>query len=354
MLAALVGGGITAGVLVITRGSESAAVAPSPTRAGAAGALAAAPAERLTTAEIFERSVPSIVAIHARSVQPVASVFDDSGGPEQGFSSGSGFVLDEDGHVVTSAQVVTGVTDVQVTFADLLTVPARVVGKDEQTDLALLQVDAADSELQPLPLGDSDTVQVGDRALAVGNPSGVEATAGSGVVAARGEQIETANGVMVSGLLRTDAVIVPGSAGGPLLGADGRVIGISSRVAGDEEGMGFAVPVNTARAVLAELQERHKLIRPYLGIRGQTVATPVEGVLIEDVYPGGPAEQVGLLPDDVIEAVDGRRVHSLEELLAEVERRRPGQEVELSVLRGGSRTVLRATIAERPATLPKG
>jgi putative serine protease PepD len=152
--------------------------------------------------------------------------------------------------------------------------------------------------------------------------------------------------------MRTDAVIVPGSAGGPVLGVDGRVVGVSSRMA--DSGEGFAVPINTAKTVLAQLRGTHKVIRPYLGIRGRTAAPPDSGAVLESVYPGGPAARIGLHEGDRIEAMDGAAVASIDALLDEISRRRPGQDVELTVVRDGSSSVLEATIAERPATLPGG
>ncbi|MGH2946650.1 MAG: S1C family serine protease [Solirubrobacteraceae bacterium] len=358
-VAALVGGGITAGLLTAT-GEDlgSSAVRGQD--------LLAAPAadEQLSAREIYDRAAPAVVHIRARSVQPGASPFEVDSGPAQGISTGSGFVLDEDGHVVTNAHVVSGVTDVQVTFAGLQTVPAVVVGKDEDTDLAVLRVDPDGLDLQPLELGDSDQVRTGDRAVAMGNPSGLETTAGTGGVSAPRARIETPGGYVLEGVIRTDAVIGPGTSGGPLIGADGRVIGITSSIGGSESPVGFAVPSNTAKTVFAQFEENHKVIRPWLGIRGRTIdpARPAPdgdgraGVLVQSVYPGGPAALAGLRGEDggsdVIEAIDGRPVHTLKALLDAVERHQPGDTVQLRVLRDGSRSELEVRLAERPATLP--
>jgi S1-C subfamily serine protease len=305
-----------------------------------------------------------VVHIRARSVQPGASPFEVDSGPAQGISTGSGFVLDEDGHVVTNAQVVSGVTEVQVTFAGLQTVPAVVVGKDEETDLAVLRVDPEGLDLQPLELGDSDEVRTGDRAVAMGNPSGLEATAGTGGVSAPSAEIETPGGYVLEDVIKTDAVIGPGTSGGPLIGADGRVIGITSAIEGPDAPLGFAVPSNTAKTVFAQLEENHKVIRPWIGIRGRTIdeARPAPdgdgttGVLVEAVYPGGPAAAAGLRGEeggsDVIEAIDGQPVPTLRALLDAVDRTQPGDTVELRVLRDGSRSELEVRVAERPATLP--
>jgi serine protease Do len=300
--------------------------------------------EQLSSTEIYERAAPGVVAVRADTVQPGATAFEADAGSELNVSTGSGFVLDGDGRVVTNAHVVSGVTSVQVTFADGPTVAATVIGKDEETDLA---VPPEGLDLRPLELGDSDTVRPGDRVLAVGNPTGSGATAGSGRISGAGRRIEVTGGYVIDGLFETDAVIEPASSGGPLLGADGSVIGITARLEGDS---GFAVPANVARDVLAELEEHHKVIRPYIGIRGRATGSGVELVY---VHPGGPAEQAGLHTGDVVTAIEGVEVRTLGGLLAEVERRSVGDSVELRVVRDGAPADVAVRLEERPATLPK-
>ena len=359
LVAALVGSGLTAGAMTAVGGGSS-------TRES--GLLASSnAAEQLSADEIYDQAAPSVVHIEARSVQPGASPFAARTQPVQGISTGSGFVIDQEGHIVTNAHVVSGATNVQVTFPDQLSiVSARVVGKDEETDLAVLRVEPDGLDLRPLEFGDSDAVQAGDRAVAIGNPSGLETTAGTGVVSAASEQLETPDGFVLDGIIRTDAVIEPGTTGGPLIGADGLVIGVTSEIQGTEPAVGFAVPANTAKDVLAQLEESHKLIRPYLGVRGRTIDATrpapdgdgTSGVLVLGVYNGSPAQAAGLRGEeagsDVIEAVDGKPVRTLDEMLDEVERHEPGDELELHVLRDGSRSTVEVRLAERPATLPAG
>jgi S1-C subfamily serine protease len=346
LVAALVGGAVTAAVLTASDATSDAPVAQQGLLAAAGGE------EQLTVREIYERSAPSVVAIRARSIQAVGSPFEDStGGAVEDLSTGSGFVIDEDGHIVTSAHVVSGVTDVQVTFSDLRTVAARVVGKDEETDLAVLAVDPEGLDLEPLELGDSDAIRAGDRAVAIANPSGLEPTAGTGTVSSERTRVETPGGVVLRDVIETDAVIQPASSGGPLVGGDGRVIGVSSGIAAREAGVGAVVPANTAREVLDELEERHKVIRPYLGLRGRT--TP-NGVVVLDPYTGSPAEQAGLLPGDTIETIDDRPVRTLSGLMSVVAEHSPGESVTLRVLRDGVRGDVEVDLTERPASLPPG
>jgi len=268
--------------------------------------------------------------------------------------------VDDEGRVVTNAEVVSGVTDVQVTFANLQTVAARVVGKDEESNLAVLQVDPGSYDMRPLELGDSSAVKPGDQAITIGNPFGLGATAGTGVIASASEQIETPSGVLLRDVMQTDAVIEPATAGGPLIGSDGRVIGIGSGEGPD--GLGIAVPVDQAKAVLAELKESHKVIRPYIGLRGRTLTAHGDGgpgVLVLSVYAGSPAEQAGLQGSeagggDVIEAIDGQPVASLQELMTEVGGHAPGDAMRLQILRDGTRGEVTVTLTERPASVPAG
>jgi S1-C subfamily serine protease len=339
MVAALLGGAVTAAAMVASGGSTG-----SITRQQ--GLLSLDQGEQLSSSEIYERTAPGVVAVRANSVQPGA--FEATGGSEFNVSTGSGFVLDGDGRVVTNAHVVSGVTAVQVTFADGPTVSASVIGKDEETDLAVLSVPPEGLNLRPLELGDSDAVQPGDRVLAVGNPTGSGATAGSGRISGAGQRVEVPGGYVIDGLFATDAVIEPASSGGPLVGADGRVIGITARLEADT---GFAVPANTAREVLAELEEHHKVIRPYIGLRGRATGAGVELVAL---HAGGPADVAGLQTGDVVQAIDGVDVRTLGGLLAEVERRSVGDTVELRVLREGAPTEVKVRLEERPATVPAG
>jgi S1-C subfamily serine protease len=338
MVAALLGGAITAAAMVASGGSIT----------RQQGLLALDPGEEMSSTEIYELAAPSVVAVRANSVQPDSTAFDAAADSAFNLSSGSGFVLDSDGHIVTNAHVVSGVTAVRVTFPDGPTVAATVIGKDEESDLAMLAVAREGLDLRPLELGDSDLVRTGDRVLVVGNPTGSGATAGSGRISGAGMRVEVGGGYVIDGLLETDAVIEPASSGGPLLGADGRVIGVAARLEGDT---GFAVPANVARDVIAQLEEHHKVIRPYIGLRGRAVDGGVE---IVEVQPGGPADVAGLQTGDVVRTVDGVDVRTLSGLLGEVDHRSVGDTVDLEITRDAETIVATVRLEERPATVPAG
>ncbi len=341
VVAALLGGAVTAGVIA-AGGSGTGAIARQQ------GLVDLGEGDAMTSTEIYDQAAPGVVHVSAHTVQPGAAAFSSESGGELTISTGSGFVLDEDGRVLTNAHVVSGVTDVQVTFEDGLHASARVVGKDEGTDLAVLQVPTEGLDLRPLELGDSSAIVPGDQVVAVSNPTGFRAAAGTGRVSATGRRIEAPGGYLIDDVLQTDAAIEPASSGGPLLGPDGRVVGIVSRLG---SGPQFAIPSNVARDVLADLEEGHKVIRPYLGMRGRTVEG---GVVLHRIDPGSPADAAGLHEGDVVETVDGRRMTASVDLLAEVEKRDPGDTMELSVLRDGAQGEVTVRLSERPATLPAG
>jgi S1-C subfamily serine protease len=341
LVAAVLGSALTAAGMVVGGGGS----AP---LARQQGLLASG---HLTANDIYERAAPGVVFIRARSVQPGAEAFQADAGSELAVSTGSGFVVDDSGHVVTNAHVVNGVTAVQVTFPDGPTVPAHVLGKDQQTDLAVLAVNAAGLDLHPLELGDSGSVRPGDPVVAVGNPTGLQVTAGTGRIAAAGREVEAPGGVLIDGVFETDAVIEPATSGGPLIGGDGRVVGITSRMPGDDGATAYAVPADTVRDVLGQIEETGKVVRPYAGLRG----TPArDGVHVTAVYADGPAARAGIHSGDVIEAIQGRRVRTLGDLFGEIDRRSPGQTVELRVMRNGSRGDVKLELVQRPATTSGG
>jgi S1-C subfamily serine protease len=331
----------------------------------------------LTPRDIYKRYAPGVVFIRAQVVEDAQSPFDFGFPQEQrGEATGSGFVIDKAGTILTNAHVVAGATNVTVQFADKRVVQARILGRDESTDLAVLKVDAKPSELVPLRLGTSRTIQVGDPTIAIGNPFGLERTLTTGVVSATKRTIQAPNGFSIDGVIQTDAAINPGNSGGPLLDATGRVIGINSQIAtggngNGNVGIGFAVPIDTAERLLPELKRNGAVDRGFLGVETVTIDKtlrglnlPVDhGALVQTVTPASPAAQAGIrggditaqlgstpirLGGDIITAVDGKAIRTQDDLLKTISSRKKGDKVKIDLVRDGNKQTVEATLATRP------
>jgi S1-C subfamily serine protease len=348
---------VTAAVLLgagVVETGEQATTADAPLAAKGAGALAVATAGALGAREIYRRDAPGVVFVRAQTLRTDPTPFDVFNSAEPTEATGSGFVIDEDGLILTNAHVVAAATSVQVTFSDSHTVSAKPVGKDLDTDLALLRVDPDGLDLEPLELGDSETVQVGDPTVAIGNPFGLERTLTTGVVSALQRRLSAPSGFTIENVIQTDAALNPGNSGGPLIDASGRVIGINSQIAtggdpGGAVGIGFAVPVNTAKEVIPQLEEDGHVERAYLGVQGSTAGG---GVLVERVQPDSPAAAAGLRDADVLRSLDGRSVRSMADVSAILERHRPGDVIRVGVRSGGQPRDVQAKLADRPAAPP--
>ncbi len=324
----------------------------------------------LSVNQIYERSGPGVVQITSNS---------SGGGFGGGQALGSGFVIDKDGHIVTNYHVVQGASKVEVRFSNDDTLTASVVGSDPSTDLALLKVVAPASALTPLLLADSEQVQVGDAVVAIGNPFGLERTVTAGIVSALQRNVTAPNGFQIDHVIQTDAPINSGNSGGPLLDTHGNVIGVNSQIqtggGSGNVGIGFAVPSNTVKSVVAQLLESGKVEHAYLGVAARSVTPelaqalglPVDyGLLIEEVTAGSGAQKAELRGGndqvvvagesyrsggDVIVAADGKRVSSIDDLRSVIADHKPGDELELRLYRGdGERTVV-VTLGAQPASL---
>ncbi|CAN5126712.1 hypothetical protein BH20ACT16_BH20ACT16_06200 [soil metagenome] len=318
---------------------------------GGVAALPAAPGAAAPDAR--SRTVRQIYAETHRSVVQVRVSGDGARG------SGTGFVIDSNGTIVTNAHVVSGASDVQVRFDDRgEDVNAEVLGSDQSSDLAVLRVDASITQgIKPLQLADSDGVKVGDLAVAIGYPLNVGRTLTSGIISGVGRAIEAPNGFSIEKVIQTDAPINPGNSGGPLLDGAGRVIGVNSQIAtaaggSGNIGIGFAVPSNTVRQVVPQLRSGGSIRRPYLGVSTQLSNPGSSEVIVKVVAPGDPAERAGLLVGDVATAVDGEPVRAADDIASAIEDRRPGDEVDIEVQRAGSKRTLRATLGTRPENAP--
>ena len=307
-------------------------------------------ADRLSANEIYDRTYPGVVYIRARTVQPGADAFKADAGSELSLSTGSGFVLDGDGRVVTNAHVVNGVTAVEVTFPDGQIVAARVIGKDQETDLAVLAVDPEGLDLRPLELGESGAAQPGDQVDGDRQPERAQPTAGTGRIAAADQQIEAPGGFIVDGLLQTDAVIEPATSGGPLLGADGRVVAVTTLLSESAGDATYAIPIATvrghARPARGEPQGDPPVPRAARAHRA-----PAASRSSRSSRAARPSARACTSATRSRRSTATRR-STLAELLEEVDRHQPGQSVRLRVLRDGSRGDVDVQLDERPATVP--
>jgi S1-C subfamily serine protease len=334
----------------------------------------------LSVNDIYDRTSPGVAFISATQEAASPAPFDPlggGGGAQRAVATGSGFVIDDDGHIITNAHVVDGASDLQVKLGDdETTYDAKLVGKDESSDIAVIEVDAPSDQLQPLELGDSSGLDVGDPVVAIGNPFGLDRTATAGIVSALQRQISAPNGFTITDVVQTDAAINPGNSGGPLLDASGAVVGVNSQIESSingNVGIGFAVPINTAREVAQQLIEDGSVEHAFLGITGADLTPEIAdvinldhdgGALVQAVVPDSPADEAGLeagdatvnvggqrvrVGGDLIIEADGQPVDSMEDVIAAVDSKQPGDDLELKVLRGGDERTISVELADRPA-----
>jgi putative serine protease PepD len=306
-----------------------------------------------TVNEIYDATSGGVAFIEASGSggQGLPSPF--GGGVPQQQATGSGFVIDDDGHVMTNAHVVEGAQDIEVTLGDdEESYDAEVVGEDTSTDIAVLEIDAPADELEPLPLGDSSALEVGDPVVAIGNPFGLDRTVTAGIVSALQREISAPDGFTITDVIQTDAPINPGNSGGPLIDAGGRVIGVNSAIltlGGQTQtgniGLGFAIPVKQATAIAKELIKDGKATYPVIGANvGRESA---RGVELGSVEAGGPAARAGLRDGDLVTRIDRLPVSTGEALIVAIRTHRPGEKVTLSYSRGSSRGRAVVTLGSR-------
>jgi S1-C subfamily serine protease len=300
--------------------------------------------------EVYRAISPGVVMVNSVSVSN--DIFD----PGEREGTGSGSVIDMDGHILTNNHVIEGAQKLTVSFGEK-TFPARVVGRDPDTDLAIIQVDAPREMLKPVSFADSDKLIVGQKVLAIGNPFGFARTLTTGVISGLQRPIRARNGRLIEGALQTDASINPGNSGGPLLDSTGRIVGINTMIyspSGTSSGVGFAVPVNIAKRIVPQLITNGAVIRPKLGIMPFNVGNiqarlPVdEGVGVYQVYPGSPAAVAGLrglqqdaggdvVLGDIIVSIDGDKIANGDDLYRVLDRHQFGDTVQVEVFRDGKR-----------------
>jgi putative serine protease PepD len=324
------------------------APAPASTVSDSGSAARTATATSNDVAAIYGRVSPGVVFVQANSGRGQLAF---PGGGQA--ASGSGFVVDTRGDIVTNEHVVDGADQFRVRFGENgKPVVAKLIGADKSTDLAVLRVDtsAIPSNVKPLKLGDLGSVQPGDTAIAIGSPFGLQGTVTEGIVSALGRPIQAPNGFTIANAVQTDAAINPGNSGGPLLDADGRVIGVNSQVQTDQgrtsSGVGFAVPVSAVRDVVPQLEQGKKIEHAYLGVA--TSDATGGGASVGSVVAGGPADQSGVRVGDVIVSIGGQPVQDSEGLSAAVSTHKPGEKLPVVVERDGNRRTLTVQLGTRP------
>jgi len=327
---------------------------------------AATPSGGLDVAGLYESTRSGVVFVEARGQGP-------------GGSSGSGFLVDDQGSIVTNQHVVDNAEEVDVRFGEGGDpVDARVTGSDASTDLALLKIDPSDVDGEPLRLGSSDQVRVGEPVIAIGSPFGLRGTVTSGIVSGLGREIRSPNGFTIDDVVQTDAAINPGNSGGPLIDERGRVIGVNAQIASSNRsnsGVGFAIPIDTAKEVIPELRRSGEVKRAYLGVSTAEVDSEIareldlpadRGALVQSVVRGGPADDAGLrggnrqtqqglaAGGDLIVKVGDRDIADPSALADTIARLKPGEEVRIEYFRGDERRSAQVKLSERPDEANQG
>jgi Do/DeqQ family serine protease len=280
--------------------------------------------------------------------------------PREG--TGSGFIIDEDGYILTNNHVIKDARELTVTLSNGETLEAELVGADPLTDIAVIKIDYP-KKLKAVKLGDSDKLRPGQLAIAIGNPYRLDNTITVGVISALNRTLETENNFPIHGVIQTDAAINPGNSGGPLLNSRGEVIGVNTAIYSPIKGsvgIGFAIPINTAKKVAAALIEKGKVVRPWMGITGRTIDEETAemlgvkgrtGVLVIDVAEGGPSEKAGIKINDVIVELAGVRINTMDELIQTILEQEVGKTVTVKFIRNGRTMTTQVTLGERPENL---
>jgi S1-C subfamily serine protease len=356
-----------------------------PTTTALRNATVPATAAGLSAETIYKQDAPGVVQITATTTSAPQAQFDPFGNlmpsvPQTSQALGSGFVIDKAGHIVTNYHVVQGAQKVLVSFSGKDQLPASIVGSDPSTDTAVLKIAQHGSALTPLELGNSDDVRVGDTVYAIGNPFGYTRTLTSGIVSAVQRQITAPNTLPIDNVIQTDAAINHGNSGGPLLDAQGRVVGVTSQIYSDSSqsgniGIGFAIPVNLVRNVAAQIISTGKAAHSYLGVGTFPVTAqlsklfhlPSSGLIVQTVDKGSGAGKAGIkggttkvivegesyvLGGDVIVGVDGQPVSQYEQLRDAIARKQPGDKLKLDIVRNGSKKSVTVTLSQAPGAKP--
>jgi putative serine protease PepD len=354
-LTAVVGGSAGAGIVLLTGagdGSTTTTITQSPTTAAASDGSSSG----LDASALYSSTAAGVVDITSRGVTDTSQGGNSPfGAPQQQATTatGTGFVADGSGHIVTAAHVVDGASSITVTFQDGTTRKATLLGKDNATDVAVLSVDASGLTLHPLTLGSSASLQVGDSVAAIGDPFTYQRSMSTGIVSGLDRTISAPNGFTVAHAIQTDAALNPGNSGGPVLDGSGKVIGIVDQIATNgssdtSSGVGFAVPIDLVKSELSSLEAGKSVSHAYLGVSTSTVSSTTTGALVGSVSSGGPAADAGLRAGDVITKLGSTTIKGSNDLVAAISTHKPGDKVTVTVRRGSSTTNLTVTLGTQP------
>jgi putative serine protease PepD len=375
--AALLGGVVGAAVAVSVDNGDSSSSSTQTVSGVSTAILNSAATTGLSAAQVYKQDAPGVVDITVTSTSGSGQGSSPFGSPNSQQTvegEGAGFVLDKSGDIVTNAHVVDGASSIKVKFLNGTTTTGKLVGSDDSTDVAVVHVDVSADKLTPLAIGNSSSVDPGEPAYAIGSPYGLPQSISAGIVSATGREIQAPDGSPIEDAIQTDAALNHGNSGGPLIDANGDVVGLSAQIdsnTGEGTGVGFAIPVNTVKKIADELVAHGSVQHAYMGVQiatidagaSQALGLP-QGVAVIQVSSGSPADKAGLssgtktqtyagtqypTDGDVITAVDGKTVATAEELRAAIDAKQPGDKVQLTVVSNGKTRTVTVTLGTRPS-----
>ena len=358
ILTALGGGVAGAGLLLLTGAGDGTTTTTTVTEATTAAAAQRSDASNasggLDARTLYANANPGVVDITSRGISSSGGGASPFGGSNQSATAtGTGFVVDGKGHIVTAAHVVEGASSISVKFQDGTTRTAKVLGTDEATDVAVLSIDPSGLTLHPLALGSSASLSIGDEVAAIGDPFTYDRSLSTGVVSGLDRTISAPNGFTVAHAIQTDAALNPGNSGGPVLDASGRVIGIVDQIATNgssqtSTGVGFAVPIDLVRSELSKLEAGQTVRHAYLGVSTSDLGTGTAGALIQSVSSSGPAASAGLRSGDMVTRIGSAAIKGTNDLVAAVAAHAPGDRVQVTVKRGSSTQTVTVALGTQP------
>jgi putative serine protease PepD len=355
---AVLGGAAGAGIVAIAgtgNGTNSTTTVKQPVASTGDGATSSS-ASGLNAAALYAASAPGVVDITSRGVSGASNSQSPFGfGPSQPSTTatGTGFVVDRKGHIVTAAHVVDGASSITVTFQDGTTRTAKLLGKDDATDVAVLSVNPSGLTLHPLGLGSSSGLEIGNAVAAIGDPFTYQRSLSTGVVSGLDRTISAPNGFTVAHAIQTDAALNPGNSGGPVLDASGKVVGIVDQIATNgssdtSSGVGFAVPIDLVKGELSQLEGGNTVQHAYLGVSTSSATTSTAGALIQSVTSGGPADDAGIQSGDVITALGSAQIKGTNDLVGAIATHKPGEKVDVTIRRGAQTKHVTVTLGSQP------